>query len=273
MVSYLMGTVMVEGLASKRLHLNGNGLPVLGVLAALLVGWFFAKNEKWSMGKALGLRLNKVRFWKDLGMAWAGATLVIAVLVGVLLLTGVWRASATADWRLVPRLIKLGFIGYTLFFMLVVALHEELLFRGFPLAIMLDRTSARLSVVAMSLIFAVFHLSNPGMNGLVGVVGFVNIALAGGILALLVLKHANLGAAIGFHAGWNWTQLAFGSAVSGIRFLAPLTITGGRGPSWLQGGALGLEGSLFCLPVLAVGLGYLVRKSPAAFFPVNQSAK
>jgi hypothetical protein len=143
----------------------------------------------------------------------------------------------------------------------MVAVHEELLFRGYLLTNLAEgiggtpATRVRGLVTATLLTsfgFALAHLFNPNPS----VLAMTNIGLAGVFLALPFVLRGDLGASIGLHFGWNLMQCWLGMAVSGNAIEgAWLRRTIEPGQDVWTGGAFGAEGGL--LGLLAVVLGTL----------------
>jgi len=99
----------------------------------------------------------------------------------------------------------------------------------------------------------------PGVNendcstlGTVGAIGF--LLLTGQLLFLR--RTGNLWWAVGFHAGWDWGQTFFyGVTDSGLAAYHNLFNSSFSGPSWLTGGSVGPEASIFTpLTLLIVGI-------------------
>jgi uncharacterized protein len=136
---------------------------------------------------------------------------------------------------------------YGLFFALV-AVNEELAFRGYLLANLLRRTGAPLAVVGSSVLFAAMHLHNPHLTPL----GYLNLHLAGAFFALTVLKRGSLWFAIGCHFAWNlFLSVGLALPVSGVSLAGFISLPPG-GPGWLTGGEFGPEGSVAATAVLAL---------------------
>jgi hypothetical protein len=104
--------------------------------------------------------------------------------------------------------------------------------------------------------FAIAHLGNPA----IGLVGIVNIALAGVWLAVAFFSSGGMGLAWGAHFGWNaMLAVGFDAPVSGILMHVPgPEYTTGR-YAWLDGGSFGPEGGLIGTIVLLGGTAFLLR--------------
>lgn len=142
-------------------------------------------------------------------------------------------------------------IGFT-----VVALAEELFFRGY-----LQVTLARLvgfwpAACLLSLAFGMVHQGNPGESPL----GIVSAVLIGFVLCLCLRLSGSLWWGIGFHAAWDWAQsFLWGTPVSGFVLEGRWLQSDPLGSRLWSGGATGPEGSLLVLPILGLAVLVIVR--------------
>lgn len=121
------------------------------------------------------------------------------------------------------------------------AMTEELLFRGYPFAVLRERWGWPVTVGVTSVTFGLLHLMNPGVSPL----AIANVMSAGVFLAGIRLLTNSLAAAWAAHFAWNWTMSAgFHTAVSGLPFDTPGYQLVDSGPDWLSGGAWGPEGGV-----------------------------
>jgi len=133
-----------------------------------------------------------------------------------------------------------GVLVATLSLLLVAAASEELVFRGFPLQLLIDGLGKWPGMIAMSTLFGALHLSNPNAS----LLGMINTILAGIVLSLAYVKTRSLWLPYGIHAGWNiGLGFVFGFPLSGID-LASLWTTGTAGSETILGGGYGPEGGL-----------------------------
>ena len=148
------------------------------------------------------------------------------------------------------------------------AVHEELVFRGYPFQKL--RTYHRpFAIVAMSLVFAAMHMGNRGLTAL----AFVNLVLAGILLALAYERYERLWFPIGLHFAWNLLcGPILGYDVSGYVSEATLLTTRGRGAPWLTGGAFGIEGSVWMVLVELGGIVFLALAPKRANQRIGESA-
>ena len=137
------------------------------------------------------------------------------------------------------------------------ALWEELLFRGYPFAVLRRAWGEGGAVVATSLAFGLLHLQNSGANlQAVGQVVFAGVWLGGVRLAT-----GSLFAAWTAHLGWNWAMAAvLHTPVSGLGFVVPDYKLVDAGPDWATGGAWGPEAGLGATRGMAAALTYLIAR-------------
>ncbi len=144
--------------------------------------------------------------------------------------------AATFDW---PALLL------EVLFMLIVAFTEELLFRGYLLNNLMQSMNRWIALIISSLLFALFHQTNPDVN----IFAIINIFLAGLLLGLNYVFTKNLWFGICFHFAWNYFQgPVFGYDVSGLKLTSIFQQSIVESGLW-TGGAFGFEGSLLC-PIL-----------------------
>ena len=163
--------------------------------------------------------------------------------------------------------IRWGFVHLVLF--LFVGLFEEFLFRGYTQYTLAEGIGFWPAAIAISLIFGRLHLQNAGENW-VGVAGVVLVAL---LFAFTLKRTGSLWYAVGLHASFDWGETYLysvpnsGAVIQG-HLLNPVL----HGPTWLTGGSVGPEGSVFCF--LTMALQFLVvmwlfpKKDPQAAPPV-----
>lgn len=147
---------------------------------------------------------------------------------------------------------------YSLIAHLCVSVAEELLFRGYMLDRLIPLTGYPLAVVVQAVCFSLLHAFNPGYNGL----AFTGLFLFGVFTAQLTRISQGLWSPIVFHKIWNASQGAiFGYAVSGGYEPHRLYHMELEGPGWLSGGAFGPEAGVYCIVILALGVGWMIAKT------------
>jgi hypothetical protein len=125
--------------------------------------------------------------------------------------------------------------------LMLIAFSEELVFRGYILNNLLDSFSNKWIALALSaLLFAGFHITNPGMNSL----AFANLFLAGLLLGINYIHTRNLWFSFLFHLSWNFFQgPLLGFNVSGLHLPSLLQLET-TGDALITGSDFGLEGSM-----------------------------
>jgi membrane protease YdiL (CAAX protease family) len=141
------------------------------------------------------------------------------------------------------------------------ALAEEVLFRGVPLVLLAGALGRGRALVAIAILFALAHASNPNVTPL----GLGNIALAGIFLGLAFFAPGGIWTAFGAHLGWNSLLACLDTPVSGVPFNIPLLDYNPGSHQWLTGGRFGPEGGLaatMSLTLAIVAMASWARKEP-----------
>jgi len=232
---------------------------LIATLGALLATWVCTAVERVPL-TSVGLRLERSWFRELLWGSLGGAALMVLTALAIFLAGGF-------RWAWNPQGSLLAILGGIPFYLLV-ALKEEVLFRGYPFQRLLANLGPWPTQLLMALVFALFHWSNPGMTGATRVWALLNISLAGLLLGLCYLKTGRLALPIGVHLGWNWAQghlLGFGvSGTSNAQgFWKPVLADK---PVWLSGGSFGLEATLSCTVVCSVAILALLLWKPGRTF-------
>ncbi|MFD0738470.1 type II CAAX prenyl endopeptidase Rce1 family protein [Lysobacter koreensis] len=234
----------VYRVVSKALQLQGVDGPWLGplpVVFLLLVTWASLRLRREPLA-AVGLQLD--RNWARELLLGAGLGMALIALV-----TGLIVASGGVAFSLDPAR-SLGALVMGAWVFVWVALLEELLFRGFVFQRLVDGIGAWPALLAMALLLAIGHWSNPGMEGATRAWASVDTALGAVLFGLAYLRTGSLAMPIGMHFGWNWAQGAvLGFDVSGLDqagWLLPEML--GK-PQWLTGVAFGPEASVLAVLV------------------------
>lgn len=157
-------------------------------------------------------------------------------------------------FRLLPR------DGAVLIVLLVGALAEELMFRGYPFQHLKAGIGAAGAIAVFSVLFGAVHLLNPSSS----LWGLINTVLIGILLSIAYLRTRALWLPWGIHFGWNAT-LGFlcGLPVSGLRIFNVVVRTSVTGPKWMTGGDYGIEASATGTIAVLVGL-LIVWKLPVS---------
>jgi membrane protease YdiL (CAAX protease family) len=221
---------------------------------------------------AIFARLERRRFgeyglpgqWTLVKNFWLGAAFgfaEIAVLMGSITVFGGYTFGSLALHG--GDLVRWGLVHLVLF--LCVGLYEEFLFRGylqFGLAQMFGFWPV---AVALSLGFGLIHLTNKGETW----VGAASVATIGLLFAFTLRRTGNLWYAVGLHTSFDWGEsFLYSVPDSGEMLRGHLSNAMLHGPTWLTGGSVGPEGSVFSF--VTMGMQFLVVMW---LFPPNEKDK
>ena len=156
------------------------------------------------------------------------------------------------------RQVSPGILLATLVVLLLAALNEELIFRGFPLQLLVDSLGEWPAMIAMSTLFGAVHLSNPNAS----ILGTLNTILAGILLSLAYVRTRSLWMPYALHLGWNiGLGFVFGFPLSGVD-IASLWTTGTAGSETILGGDYGPEGGLLGTFIFAAAAVIVNKHGP-----------
>lgn len=201
---------------------------LLVVAYAIIVG----KVEK---RKTDELALPFVGSWSARGFLLG--TAYFAIITAILVIAGMYRVDE-CDFKAVSLLTYL--ISF-----LVVAVGEELLFRGIVFRMIAERWNVAVALIVSSLFFGAMHIGNQDAD----IWASIAIAIeAGLLLGAAYAFSGNLWFPIGIHWAWNFMEgNIFGFPVSGsitdYRLLNPSI----SGPGILTGGDFGPEASILAV--------------------------
>jgi len=134
--------------------------------------------------------------------------------------------------------------------LVVAAAFEELIFRGYPLQVLMKGIGPWPAMIAMSCLFGLLHAQNPNASRL----GVFNTLVAGLMLSLAYFKTRSLWFPYGIHLFWNiGTGMILGLPLSGMGF-ASLWTAHVTGDAWLLGGSYGPEGGVLGTAIFLAGV-------------------
>lgn len=175
---------------------------------------------------------------------------VISAAVGLAALVGVYRVEAYGPaGDMVVIVVQAA---------LVVAVFQEVVFRGIVLRFLVPITGSLLALFLSCLAFTAYFSGITGAGWAESLVIAVTTGLLFGGTYLLT---NNLWLSIGAHAGWNaGLGLVWGMPVLGVQyqgFLDAALI----GPNWVTGGYLGLQAGVIALVVAAAAGIWMIRQA------------
>jgi len=212
------------------------------MIAALALMARIERRSRWSFG----LAERRIATRSLLGVALG--TTVLAAFVAVLELAGFARVSPSGDPLSVAAIY--GVLWFALF--ALVALAEELFFRGYLLVTLARGIGFWPAAIVLSIAFGLAHVANAGE----GPIGAISAGTSGLMLAFAFYRSGSLWFPIGIHAGWDWAQSwVFGTADSGMHISHSLLHTTPLGNVLQSGGSIGPEGSIFSFAIDAIFIG------------------
>ena len=182
------------------------------------------------------------RFWQGVPYGFAMLSLLLVLIAALHGFSLGNMALSGADALKYGALYGIAF--------LMVGLFEEFSFRGYMQATLGSGIGFWPAAIILSILFGAIHLNNRGE-------AWYGAAMAGsfGVLAAFSLQRTgNIWFPIGMHATWDWSETFFYSVPdSGFLAKGHLFNSTFHGPTWLTGGTVGPEGSVFAFLVLLIG--------------------
>lgn len=218
---------------------------VVAALACALGYWVYANRVERREVTELSSQGALAEWTRGAGLGVLLGLLTLAPLWGL----GVYRIDGWGDtFPLLKQMPE----------MVLVSVFEELLIRGVVFRIAEQAWGSRRALVLSTLLFVAAHL--PGEISLMGVLVTAAASLA---LSAAYQLSRRLWLPIGMHFAWNYLFSAvFSVSVSGHD--AQGWLQGSMsGPSWLSGGAYGVEASAAALLVWAVAAVLMLRQAYA----------
>jgi membrane protease YdiL (CAAX protease family) len=196
----------------------------------------FRRDRGWALDLLLGLALGGLQMLVVFAAEWIGGWISVGLPGGAALLRGLAASG-----------------GAAILFVLV-ALSEELVFRGYLLTNLREGIGPALALTLTSLLFGLFHVLNPNFRPL----ALINITLAGLVMGYAWLSTGNLWLPMAYHFSWNFFQgPVFSLPVSGVRYGGLLAVADRGAAPLITGAAFGPEGGLVGTLVLLSNLPVL----------------
>ncbi|HET8713727.1 MAG TPA: CPBP family intramembrane glutamic endopeptidase [Gemmatimonadales bacterium] len=236
-------SALLPGWGGNLWFLFRNGLyEVIGFLAATIVVGQLLNKYSWDrMGWHTEPGGLLPRLMRGIGL---GAVMA-ALAIGLAFVFDHATVRVAGNWSIWPRVAL-----PLLFGLLLAALGEELIFRGYPLRRLADAIGAPAAMFVLALLFGLAHAGNPNATFL----STVNVALAAIWLSIAFFSAGGMALAWGLHFGWNaGLAILFDAPVSGYTFDVPVVDYIPGRHRWVDGGAFGPEGGIVSTIVLIAG--------------------
>lgn len=131
----------------------------------------------------------------------------------------------------------------------LVGLSEEFLFRGYAQYTLAQSIGFWPAAVTLSVVFGAAHLRNHGE----GIVGVANVVVTGLVFVFALRRTGSLWLAVGWHASFDFGETFLYSVPdSGLVFDHHFSNSALHGATWLTGGSVGPEGSVFSFVTMAL---------------------
>jgi membrane protease YdiL (CAAX protease family) len=225
------------------LILGGEAVQLVFALAATAILGKIEKRSLAAYGVALRAALGKL-FWE--GALWG--LLSISAVIGMMALAGGYTVSGLA---IHGAAAFSSTILWALAF-LFIGLYEEIYFRGYPLAALTRGLGFWPAALFLSLVFGALHYFQKPMETWMD---FASVTLIGLFFCLAIRRTGDVWFAIGWHFAYNFgSMFLFGGPNTGNQgkpIPGHLLDSAFHGPTWLTGGPMGPEASVFIFVVIA----------------------
>jgi membrane protease YdiL (CAAX protease family) len=237
-----LGAISTSGASPLGVAVGESGIFLVTALAALIMSRI--EHRKFA---TYGLPARSA-FGKNF---WFGGLVGFAAITTTLLFIFAFHGFHLTGLNLHGSAILSATVAWGIAF-IIVGLAEEFAFRGYLQYTLADGIGYWPAAVILSILFAAAHSGNPGESKF----GLLYIVIFGLLFCLLLRRTGNLWWLVGFHAGWDWGQTFFyGVSDSGAPAYRNLFNSSFQGPTWLTGGSVGPEASIFTpITLILVGI-------------------
>ena len=227
-------------------------MTAFSFLGTFLLIWLFMKFVDDEKFIELGLQIKNRK--KDI---------IIGTLLGIVIM-GIAYLGLIVSEEIIFTAIKFDFLElvYTILLFILVAILEEVLFRGYIQKNLMLSFNKYVALIIASVIFALMHGANPNIS----LFSLLGLFLAGMALGASYMYTKNLWYPIAFHFSWNLFQSLLGFNVSGQDIYSIIEFTVPENNK-INGGQFGFEGSIFSLfieliLVFLIIYYYQIKKKP-----------
>ncbi|MCX9024518.1 MAG: CPBP family intramembrane metalloprotease [Candidatus Methanoperedens sp.] len=198
---------------------------------------------------------SKTIFW--------GKKLTPGLLYGIALIGIVFLIEIIAGW---VRIESINFFNPMLFLSFVilqilVAVGEEISFRGNILQNLADETGIKTGIILSSFMFSAIHVPSfiyYGLDIQRLTIAFIVVGLLGAIASIIYFNYGLL-SAITFHFAWNFLQYNIFNLNRSEQGIMKTSFTG---TNILTGGSFGPEAGVLGLIIVLLALTVLIKKYP-----------
>jgi len=225
------------------LILGGEAVQLVFALVATAILGRIEKRSLAAYGVALRTAFGRL-FWE--GALWG--ILSISAVIGMMALAGGYTVSGLA----IHGAAALGSTILWALAFLFIGLYEEIYFRGYPLAALTRGLGFWPAALLLSFLFGALHYFQKPMETWMD---FASVTLIGLFFCVAIRLTGDVWFAIGWHFTYNFgSMFLFGGPNTGNQgqpIPGHLLDSAFHGPTWLTGGPMGPEASVFIFAVLA----------------------
>jgi uncharacterized protein len=147
--------------------------------------------------------------------------------------------------------------------LLLAAITEELLFRGFLFQRLIEAFGNWPAQLIVAVLFLLTHINNPNMTGILKTLACINIFIASIMFGIAYIKTASLAMPLGLHFMANFMQgTVLGFGVSGNKDPSIFKPSFNDVPIWISGGDFGVEASILGLCFIIITTIFLYCWNP-----------
>jgi membrane protease YdiL (CAAX protease family) len=199
----------------------------------IIYGLIISKNKQIPLSDYIKSKLNK----------YSKIDISIGILIGFIAMLGIYLLEFNLNYIQVKSTnnFNVKFI-VTFCSLAVMALGEELLFRGFMLSGLMHLLKNKyIAVLITAILFGLAHAANPNAT----IVSVVSNGLGGVMYAIAFIESNSIWLPFGLHFAWNFSQgPIFGFPVSGMDFGGIIEQNSAVNQNLIYGGAYGPEGGI-----------------------------
>lgn len=202
------------------------------------------------------VRMVERRSAFEVGMKRAGVAVLGGMGLGILLVVITTLTVVVGGSYRVLGMNSAAILVHAVFVFAMLALFEELIFRGIMLRLLEELTGTWVSIAVIAVVFGAAHLQHSGSSFL----SSLAIAVQDLILSAAFVLTRRIWMSWGIHWGWNLAQDGvLGMPNSSVTELPSWLSAEVSGPAWLTGGSFGIELSVIGI-ALSVAAGVVLAK-------------
>jgi membrane protease YdiL (CAAX protease family) len=201
-------------------------------------------------------KIYEKRRISEFAIRYAGSENLIGFITGGLLVGSIILVFILSGSISFTLLNPVTMVFKPLILFILLALLEEIIFRGIIYRITELYLGTWLALAISACLFGIVHMTNEHADFL----GILSAASGGILLGALFTYRGRLWLPLSVHVGWNFFQYFFGLPVSGLEDFQYFMNASREGPAWFVGSGFGMENSLITIFLVLVLSGLLLRR-------------